>query len=36
MDYLIGIDIGTSNTKIVLYDTHGNEIRVASYDYELE
>lgn len=36
MDYLIGIDIGTSNTKVVLYDTEGNEVRASSYEYSFE
>lgn len=36
MDCLLGIDVGTSNTKAFLYDTFGKEVRHASYDYEME
>lgn len=35
MKYLIGIDIGTSATKTVLYDLAGQEICSASADYPL-
>ncbi len=30
MKYILGIDVGTSNVKAVLFDEHGNEARVAS------
>ena len=35
MNYLIGIDIGTSSTKAVLFDTAGNIVRQASAEYPL-
>ncbi len=35
MDYLIGIDIGTSGTKTVLFDKNGNTIFSASREYPL-
>ena len=35
MKYLIGIDIGTSATKSVLFDTEGNVIASASAEYPL-
>lgn len=30
MDYIMGIDVGTSNVKAVLFDEKGTEIQVAS------
>lgn len=30
MKYILGIDVGTSNVKAVLFDEHGNEVSVAS------
>lgn len=35
MKYLIGIDIGTSGTKSVLFDTEGNTVASATADYPL-
>ncbi len=35
MKYLIGIDIGTSGTKSVLFDTEGNTIASATAEYPL-
>ena len=35
MKYLIGIDIGTSGTKSVLFDTLGNVIASATAEYPL-
>lgn len=35
MKYLIGIDIGTSGTKTVLFDTDGNVIRSKTCEYPL-
>ena len=35
MQYLIGIDIGTSGTKTVLFDTEGNVIASATIEYPL-
>jgi len=35
MAYLLGIDIGTSGTKTVLFDTHGNSIASALEEYPL-
>lgn len=35
MKYLIGIDVGTSSTKTVLYDEKLNEIFVSNYEYPL-
>ncbi|MCK5129340.1 MAG: xylulokinase [Clostridiales bacterium] len=35
MAYLIGIDIGTSGTKTVLFDLEGNTIASASYEYPM-
>lgn len=32
MDYYLGIDVGTSKVKSVLFDTHFNECLVASVD----
>ncbi|WP_072100014.1 FGGY family carbohydrate kinase [Yersinia enterocolitica] len=32
MDYYLGIDVGTSKVKSVLFDTHFNECLVASID----
>lgn len=34
-EYLLGIDIGTSATKTVLFDTTGQQIASASMEYEL-
>lgn len=36
MSYLIGIDVGTSATKTVLFDEQGNVIASASQEYPLE
>lgn len=33
MNYLIGIDLGTSSTKTVLFDEKGEVIASASKDY---
>ncbi|GBD58282.1 Gluconokinase [Tetragenococcus halophilus subsp. halophilus] len=35
MDYVIGMDIGTTSTKAVLYDLAGNVIDYTNYSYEL-
>lgn len=35
MKYLIGIDIGTSGTKTVLFDTDGNIIRSDTSEYPI-
>ena len=35
MDYLLGIDIGTSGTKTVLFDTRGNAVASATEEYPL-
>ena len=35
MEYLIGIDVGTSATKTVLFDKKGNIIASASREYPL-
>ncbi|SKA81625.1 xylulokinase [Caloramator quimbayensis] len=35
MQYLLGIDIGTSGTKTVLFDIDGNTISSATYEYPL-
>lgn len=35
MNYYIGMDIGTSSTKAVLFDTLGNIIGSSSYEYDI-
>lgn len=35
MQYLLGIDIGTSGTKTVLFDIEGNTISSSTYEYPL-
>ncbi len=35
MNYLIGIDVGTSATKTVLFDENGNVISQSSYEYPM-
>ena len=35
MDYIIGVDIGTTSTKSVLYDTKGKVIAYANSGYQL-
>ena len=35
MKYLIGIDVGTSGTKSVLFDTHGKEFASCTVEYPL-
>lgn len=35
MSYLIGVDIGTSGTKTVLFDIEGNSIASATFEYPL-
>ena len=35
MNYLIGIDVGTSSTKTVLYDENLNEVFISNYEYPL-
>lgn len=35
MNYLIGIDIGTSGTKTVLFDENGDSVSSATYEYPL-
>lgn len=35
MRYLIGIDIGTSGTKTVLFDTDGNVVKSKTVEYPL-
>ena len=35
MKYLIGIDIGTSGTKSVLFDTEGNAVASAGAEYPM-
>ena len=34
MKYILGIDVGTSNVKAVLFDEGGQEVRVASRESE--
>ena len=34
MDYILGIDAGTSNVKAVLFDENGTEVQVASREAE--
>lgn len=34
MDYILGIDVGTSNVKAVLFDENGTEVKVASRESE--
>lgn len=36
MDYLLGIDVGTSNVKAVLYNVDGSLFRQSSFDYDME
>ncbi len=36
MDYLLGIDAGTTAFKAVLFDKYGKEIAVATIEYDLE
>ncbi len=35
MNYYIGVDIGTSATKAVLFDSKGNVIKKSSYEYNI-
>lgn len=35
MDYYIGMDIGTSSLKSVLFDSEGREIKKSSYEYDI-
>ncbi|HBM74194.1 MAG TPA: hypothetical protein DD429_01380, partial [Clostridiaceae bacterium] len=35
MEYLLGIDIGTSGTKTVLFDLSGNVMASASSEYPM-
>ena len=35
VQYLIGVDLGTSGTKTVLFDVHGKEIASALEEYPL-
>ena len=35
MDYLLGVDLGTSGTKTVLFDTEGREVASQSVEYPL-
>ena len=35
MNYLIGIDVGTSAAKTVLFDDKGNTVASASWEYPL-
>ena len=35
MRYLLGLDIGTSGTKVALFDELGNTISTATYGYDL-
>lgn len=35
MDYLLGIDAGTTSFKAVLFDLHGNDLASAVHEYEL-
>ncbi|MEM1484036.1 xylulokinase [Oscillospiraceae bacterium PP1C4] len=35
MEYLLGIDVGTSGTKTVLFDTAGNAVCSKTYEYPL-
>ena len=35
MRYLIGIDIGTSGTKTVLFDENGNNVRQMTVEYPM-
>lgn len=35
MDYLIGVDIGTTGTKTALFDLHGNEVAVSYVESKL-
>ena len=36
MNYLLGIDVGTSGTKTVLFDTAGGVIASATYEYTMQ
>ena len=36
MDYLMGIDIGTSSLKTMIIDSHGGIYAVASKEYSIE
>ena len=35
LQYLIGVDLGTSGTKTVLFDVHGKEIASALVEYPM-
>ena len=35
MNYLIGVDLGTSGTKTVLFDTEGTVISSATVEYPM-
>lgn len=35
MNYYIGVDVGTSSTKAVLFDKEGNQITSSSYEYDI-
>lgn len=35
MDYLLGVDLGTSGTKTVLFDTEGREVASQTVEYPL-
>ena len=35
MDYMIGVDLGTTSTKVVLFDMKGNSIAYANNPYPL-
>ena len=36
MNYLIGVDLGTSGTKTVLFDTEGTVISSATVEYPIQ
>ncbi len=35
MKYILGIDLGTSSTKTVLFDTNGEKIASSTVEYDL-
>lgn len=35
MEYIIGVDIGTTSTKVILYDDHGTQLARANNGYQL-
>ena len=35
LEYLLGVDLGTSGTKTVLFDTEGNTVASATIEYPM-